>query len=167
MIVMALISCIPSVRFRSLIYRKLFRVKMDRGAIIYRRCELWAPSLIKIGPRSIVGQDCFLDGRQGIVIGEDVALSSEVMIWTLQHDPQDPSFGCKGGCVIIGDKTWIGARAIILPNVKIGKGVVVAAGAVVTKDVEPYTIVGGVPAKKISDRTRDLNYKLGPPVPFV
>jgi acetyltransferase-like isoleucine patch superfamily enzyme len=103
----------------------------------------------------------------GITIGEDVAISSRVMIWTLEHDPQDAHFNCRGSHVSIGNKVWIGARAILLPGITVGDGVVISAGAVVAADVEPYAIVGGVPAKKIGERNRDLHYQLGSPVPFV
>ncbi len=94
-----------------------------------------------------------IDSRGGCIrIGNYVDISPEVNIWTLEHDPQDPKFASKGGDVIIEDFVWIGNRAVILPNTIIGKGAVVAAGAVVNKEVEPYTIVGGVPAKKIGER---------------
>ena len=83
-----------------------------------------------------------------------------VWIWTMEHDPQDSYYGVKGGAVTIEDYAWISCRVVILPGVTIGKGAVVAAGAVVTKDVAPYTIVGGVPAKKIGTRTKDLRYQL-------
>ena len=62
------------------------------------------------------------------------------------------------GLVKIEDYAWICSRAIILPNVTIGKGAVVASGAVVTKNVDAYTVVGGIPAKKIADRNTDLEY---------
>ncbi|MHB8134986.1 MAG: acyltransferase [Anaerolineaceae bacterium] len=83
-----------------------------------------------------------------------------VWIWTLQHDPQSPNFESIGGPVIIEDYAWVSSRVTILPNVRIGKGAVVAANALVTKDVPPYTIVGGVPAKVIGERTKDLKYHL-------
>ena len=84
----------------------------------------------------------------------------------MEHDPQHPDFDCRGGPVTIGDRAWIGARAIILPNTRIGEGAVVSAGAVVTRDVDPYTIVGGNPARPVGERTRDLRYQLGGIVPF-
>jgi len=108
-----------------------------------------------------------LDARRGLVIGNYVNFSSEVMIWTLQHDHNSPTFADKGGKVVIGDRAWISCRAIILPGVTIGEGAVVAAGAVVTKDVAPYTIVGGIPAKEIGKRNRDLTYELGSRFHFV
>lgn len=63
--------------------------------------------------------------------------------------------------VQIGDYAWISRRAVILPGVTIGEGAVVAAGAVVTKNVAPYTVVGGVPAKFVAERPRGLTYTLG------
>ena len=94
-----------------------------------------------------------------IIIGKNVNIGSDVKIYTLQHDYNDECFRVVGGPVIIEDYSWISVRAIILPNVKIGEGAVVAAGAVVTKDVKPYTIVGGIPAKYIGERNRKLNYR--------
>ena len=79
---------------------------------------------------------------------------------TLGHDPQSSTFGDRGGDVIIGDRVWIGYGALVMPGITIGEGAVVAAGAVVTKDVEPFTIVAGVPAKPIGQRNRDLTYEL-------
>lgn len=101
-----------------------------------------------------------LDARNGITIGNNVSLSMGVWIWTMEHDPQDSYYQAKGGPVVIEDYAWISCRVVILPGVTIGQGAVVAAGAVVTKDVPPYEIVGGVPAKVIGERTKDLRYTL-------
>jgi acetyltransferase-like isoleucine patch superfamily enzyme len=95
------------------------------------------------------------------VIGRNVNLSSEVLIRTAQHDYQSPDFKTVFHPVKIEDYVWLGPRCIILPGVTVGEGAVVAAGAVVTKDVEPYTLVGGVPAKKIGERPKNLQYTLG------
>ena len=80
------------------------------------------------------------------------------MIYTLQHDYNTLDFSTSGGEVIIEDYVWISARSIILPGLTIGRGAVVAAGAVVTKNVPAFTVVGGVPATKIGDRRKDLDY---------
>ena len=83
-------------------------------------------------------------------------------MWTDQHDYNDPDFKLKNGKrgpIRIGDRAWIGPNVIILHSVTIGEGAVVAAGAVVTKDVPPYTLVGGVPAKVIGERNRRLRYE--------
>ena len=80
------------------------------------------------------------------------------MIWTKQHDYNDPDFKIVGRKVIIEDYVWISARAIILPGVKIAKGAVIAAGSVVTKNIEPFSIMAGVPAKRIGTREKNLRY---------
>lgn len=79
----------------------------------------------------------------------------------MQHDPQCPNFGVESAPVVIEDYAWLSCRSIILPGVTVGKGAVVAAGAVVTKSVESYTIVGGIPAKPIGKRNPNLDYVLG------
>jgi maltose O-acetyltransferase len=121
---------------------------------------------LSIGRNSIIGNDAFLDAREGIEIGNNVNMGGHVQVFTLEHDPQARDFGIKGGPVIIRDYAYIATRTIILPGVTIGEGAVVAAGAVVTRDVEPYSIVAGVPARKIGERTRDLEYKLDYHLPF-
>lgn len=113
---------------------------------------------IKIGHTTNINPNCMFDSRGGkIIIGNHVDIAPDVNIWTLEHDPQDPDFKTKGGSVYIKDFAWIGNRVTILPEVTIGEGAVVATGAVVTKDVEPWTIVGGVPAKVIGTRNKNQN----------
>lgn len=116
---------------------------------------------IKIGDNCVINPNCLLDGRMfKTIIGNNVDIARETLIYNLEHDYNNPYHNVKGGDVIIEDYVWICSRVIILPGVKIGKGAVIASGAVVTKDVPPYKIVGGVPAKIIGDRTHDLRYKL-------
>ena len=88
------------------------------------------------------------------------------MIYTLQHDIDSPAFDVSGGTVVVEDYAYIGPRAIILPNVRIGYGAVVAAGAVVTQNVLPYAVVGGVPARFIRERPHDLDYRPDFATPF-
>lgn len=88
------------------------------------------------------------------MIGEWCAIGNNVNIHTITHDPEDAtgpeeSRGAKVGDITIEDNVWIGSNTFILPGVKIGRGSVVAANAVVTKDVPSYSVVGGVPAKVI------------------
>jgi acetyltransferase-like isoleucine patch superfamily enzyme len=123
--------------------------------------EIRDPWKIKIGNSTSIGHNSVLDGRGGLTIGDNVNFSSEVMVWTKQHDPQDSEFIIISKPVVIEDYAWVSCRAIILPGIIIGKGAVVAAGAVVTKDVKPYTIVGGVPAREIGKRNENLVYKVG------
>ncbi len=160
---------IPSHVIRNFLFRQVYGMQLGRKCIIYGGIHMRAPYKIRIGEGSIIGSDSKLDGRNGIVIGNNVNFSTGVWIWTEQHDPQCPFFSCtdKGGPVVIGDRVWISCRAVILPRVTIGEGAVIAAGAVVTRDVEPFAIYAGVPAKKIGERNRDLVYELKTqPMPF-
>ncbi|GAB3611867.1 hypothetical protein GCM10027415_02070 [Humibacter ginsengisoli] len=150
----------PSHRVRGFFYRRA-GLTMDRSSSIHWRAEFYAPERIAIGPHCTIGDSSFLDGRSGLTIGESVNLGSHVTIYTRQHDVDSPDFAEVGGPVTIGDHAWVSSHAIILPGVTVGQGAVVAAGAVVTKDVAPYTLVGGNPARYIRDRSRDLHYKLG------
>ena len=159
-------ALLPSHLARMFIYTRLFHMQAAQNVTVYGGVELRAPANIRLGRNTIVGHGCVLDGRRGIVTGENVNISSGVWIWTLQHDPQQPDFGLKGGPVHIGSRAWISSRATILPGITIGEGAVVAAGAVVTKDVPPFAIVGGVPARVIGERTRHLTYELKYRLPF-
>lgn len=110
---------------------------------------------IRIGDRSELGQNSLI--YAGVEIGCDVLMGPGVKIITRNHIVADRSIpirlqGETFQAVTIGDDVWIGANVVILPGVEIGKGAVVAAGAVVAKSVAPYSIVGGVPARVISQR---------------
>lgn len=122
--------------------------------------EVHAPLRISIGPHTVIGRHCLLDARGGLRIGSNVNISSHVQLITASHDPRSPTFEGYEREIVIEDRAWIASRATVLCGVTIGEGAVVAAGALVRKDVEPYTIVGGVPAVKVGDRPRDLDYVL-------
>jgi acetyltransferase-like isoleucine patch superfamily enzyme len=155
------ISHLPSARLRHLYYRRVLNMRIAPGARIAGRAEIRGGQHIVIGEGTLVGHDAILDGRGGLTLGRDVNLSSEVAIWTADHDHGDPDFGYRASSVTVGDRAWLSFRTTILQGVTIGEGAVVAAGAVVTKDVAPYTIVAGVPARPVAERPRDLRYRLG------
>ncbi|MFH1998101.1 MAG: acyltransferase [Planctomycetota bacterium] len=115
---------------------------------------------ITVGDNVVINRSCYLDGRIGITIGNNISISPEVYIVSMEHDPDSPVFATRGKPVVIEDHVWIGARAMIMPGVTLGEGCVIAAGAVVTKDVNPYRIAGGIPAKELRDRSRKIEYKL-------
>ncbi len=124
--------------------------------------RFYLPQNISIGEGTIIGDHVFLDGRAKLTIGKQVDMASQVMIYNSEHDLSDPKMKAIEEPVTIGDYVFIGPRAIILPGVKIGKGAVVAASAVVTKDVPEGAIVGGVPAKLIGERPlKNPSYTLG------
>ena len=153
-------SHLPTNYLRILIYKNAFRMDIEKDVFIDQDCFIHGPSRITLARGTKVNRGVVLDGRFPIRIGENVSISIYSIILTLEHDLSDPEFKSRGGPVEIGKRVFIGARAVILPGVKIGEGAAVAAGAVVTMDVEPYTIVGGVPARPIGRRPQNLDYDL-------
>lgn len=153
---------VPLHHYRRLVYR-IFGVTIGKGSTIHMFASFYNPYNIVIGKDTIIGEWTVLDGREKLVIGDHVDIASNVMIYNAEHDVNSSDF-TKARCekVTIEDYVFIGPRAIILPGVKIGRGAVVAAGAVVTKDVDALSIVGGIPAKEIGTRDgKTLTYKLG------
>lgn len=134
---------------------------IGKYVLFYHGFEVYFPWNLVIGSDNSFGFHVVLDARGGLTIGSNCNISSEVAIWTAEHDLQSPDFSYSPAPVIIGDYVWISYRAIIMPGVRVGSGAVIAAGAIVTKDVPAFTVVAGVPAKKIGERNRDLNYDPG------
>ncbi|OGK31090.1 hypothetical protein A3F29_04500 [Candidatus Roizmanbacteria bacterium RIFCSPHIGHO2_12_FULL_33_9] len=159
-LILRIVGFVPSHHIRRFFYR-ISGVTIGKGSTIHMGAVFYDPKHIKIGEDSIIGEGTVLDGRDKLIIGNHVDIASDVMIYNCKHDVNDPSFKTVCAPIAIEDYVFIGPRAIILPGVKIKKGAVIGAGAVVTKDVEEFTIVGGVPAKFIKERTKDLRYKLG------
>ncbi len=156
-----LVGCFPSHTVRRFFY-KMSGVKIGKGSTIHTKANFYDPRNVTIGEDSVVGEGAVLDGRARLIIGDHVDMASEVMVYNSQHDINDDNFSAINRDVIIEDYVFVGPRSIILPGVKIGRGAIVAAGAVVTKDVPPYAIVAGVPAKVIGERKlKTLKYKLG------
>jgi maltose O-acetyltransferase len=153
---------IPIHHYRRLVYR-IFGIKIGQGSTLHMFASFYNPFNIEIGKDSIIGEWAVLDGRDKLIIGDHVDIASNVMIYNAEHDINSKDFTRPHfGTVVIEDYVFIGPRAIILPGVKIGRGAVVGAGAVVTRDVEELSIVGGVPAKEIGKRDSEtLTYKLG------
>jgi maltose O-acetyltransferase len=152
---------IPSHEIRKLIF-DLAGVTIGEGSTIHIGVRFYQPKNITIGKGTIIGDHATLDGRAKLTIGDHVDIASEVMIFNGQHDIHSETFDPVEKQVTIEDYVFIGPRAIILPGVKIKQGAVVAAGAVVTKDVAEKTIVAGVPAEPIGTRKiKQFNYRLG------
>lgn len=142
-------------------------MKIGRGSRIYHGVKIRAPWKISIGENSIIGDGAILDGRFGLIIGDNVNFSTGVWVWTMQHEMNSSDFRGSGGPVVIEDYVWASCRTTILPDTTVGKGAVLAANSVITKNVPPYAIMGGVPAKQIGERNRDLKYVLKPDIPFI
>lgn len=158
---LALTAYFPSHAIRGILYRNIFCVDMDKSSVLYYGAEIRAPWNLHIGKGTIIGDKAILDARSGIFIGDNVNFSTGVWIWTLQHNVQAPDFSSsgEGKPVRICDRAWLSCRTVVLPGVTVAEGAVAAAGAVLTKDCTPFSVWGGVPAKYIGERNKNLTYE--------
>lgn len=156
------VNRIPYVAWRMAAYRAFGVSTVDPSTgILMLRTEVWKPSGLTIGRRSIVGRSCLLDARGGIMLGDDVNVSSFSRFMTAKHITQDPEFDAVYEPAVLGDRVWLGMGVTVLGGVTIGEGTVVAANATVTRDLPPFVIAAGTPAVPIGKRRRDLTYRLG------
>ena len=156
------VATLPSLHIRKAIYKAL-GAHIDKNVVFHFKTEIRTPYLLSVGGGTIIGDNVILDARKGLTIGKNVNFSSNASVYTLQHNHRQPDFSCDFGdrkmSVEIGDRAWIGSNVTVLPGVTIGEGAVCCAGCVVTKDVEPYAVVAGIPAKKVGERPRVLTYE--------
>lgn len=153
-----IISHIPIWYIRKL-YLLICGGKIKKRTQIDMNCTILDPFRLSIGCFSHINRDCLIDARGSILIGNKVSISQRVVLITGSHNINSSDFQYIAKPIIIEDYVWIGANATILGGIKIGEGAVICAGSVVTKDVAPYTVVAGVPAKYIKDRQKELHYK--------
>lgn len=139
-------------------YLRIYNIKIGRNSSIHRNCKFFHIGKISIGNNSVVNFGCYLDNRRGIYIGNNVGIAHNTKIYTLGHNIESPYFETKGASVHIKDNVFIFSNVLIMPGITINEGAIVLAGSVVTKDIPPYTIVGGNPAKIIKKRTTDIRY---------
>lgn len=156
-----IIAFIPIRCLRKSWYR-LLGMKIGRKTYIDMAAYMMAPWKLLVGSYTHINRKCFLDSRGKISIGNSVCISHNVSMITASHDMQSKNFLAVSAPIVIDDFVFIGANSIIQKGVEIGKGAVVCAGAVVTKNVAPFTIVGGIPAKTLGLRITDLDYKCNP-----
>ena len=139
-------------------------IELGSNSYFGLNCKIFATELskVKIGSKASFNTNVMINarGKGKIIIGDNVLIGPNVVIRSNNHSFNSTKIpvidqGMNEGEIIINDDVWIGSNAVILPNCKIGKGVIVAAGAVVTSDVESYSVVGGVPANLI--KKRDLS----------
>lgn len=155
------VSLIPWMSVRKFLYRML-GARIDSKVQMHFKTEIRGINKLAIGRGSIVGDNALLDARNGLTLGKNVNISSNVSIYSMQHDYRDEWFRCNQPgkqSIEIADRVWIGCNVVVLPGVTIGEGAVCCAGCVVTKDVEPWSVVAGIPAKKIGNRPAEQQYE--------
>jgi maltose O-acetyltransferase len=154
------VTCIPSHTLRRFFLRHVMKLELGEGCATLLGLRLYTRGQVWIGAHSVIDRDCTLDGRGGITIGSNVNLAPEVMVLTAYHDPDSDDFAGIEEPVVIEDYVWVATRSMILPGVRIGRGAIVGAGSVVTKDVPAGMVVAGNPAKVIRERECNLTYQL-------
>jgi len=156
----AFVGRLPSRRLRRL-YLRGYLESFGPGTTVQMGVRFLNGRKVRLGANNVINFGTLIDGRRfPVVFGDNVSIGPEAAVLTLGHNPQSPDFADRGGEVHIDSRAWIAYRAIILPGVTVGEGAVVGAGAVVNRDVEPFSIVAGSPARKVGERTRDLRYTL-------
>ncbi|HJN40945.1 MAG: acyltransferase [Anaerolineales bacterium] len=158
------ISNVPCSAIRNAYYRQVCGISIGEGTEIWSGVRFAGGAIdkVRIGAHCSIPHYAFFVAGEGITIGDHVVFGHAVELYTSDHDPDDPAFSRRDAPIMIHTRAWIGSRAVILKGVIIGEGAVVAAGSVVTRDVQPFTIVGGNPARVIRERgTREFTYQAG------
>lgn len=133
-------------------------VKIGRNSVV-QAVRFFTFGKMRIGQNCIINSGCYLDNRRGIYIGDNVVIAHNTKLYTLGHDYNDTGFKTKGAPIYIEDYVIVFSNVLVMPGVKIGEGAVILTGAVVTKDVEKYSVVGGNPAKFIQQRQQVHTHK--------
>lgn len=150
---------LPLISLLRAVYWRAQMKSLGSDSRISHLVKIRGAAQVSIGENTHVTNRCVIDGRGGLTIGNDVLIGYESIILTVMHRFDDPNMpirlqGSIREPVMIGNDVWLGTRVIVLPGVTIGNGAVIAAGAVVTRDVPPFTVSGGVPAKVIGRREK-------------
>lgn len=151
-----IITNLPNHFIRILYIKNILRIKIGKSCFIHMGVRL--NGNINIGNHTVIGRNCVLLGD--ITIKDNVSITAETYIFTSSHIIDSPTFECFYKKVIIEDHAWIGVRAIILPGVIVGKGAVLGAASVATKDIPAFSVFAGVPAREVRKRSEMINYKL-------
>ena len=158
----SVVSRVPWAGLRLLLYERVGRVSFaDRATVNFMMCtDVHASANLRVGRNASIGRRCLLDscgGRRSQTTSTSQATPASSRG---THDPMSPEFLGSLLPVSVGERAWLGTGVIVLPGCSIGAGAVVAAGSVVTRDVEDFAIVAGSPARFVKRRTENLTYEL-------
>lgn len=157
-------SCLPF--FLSRVLFRLFKLEIHPTAIIAGGVKIFTAGRLSIGSGSMVNRGVVLDNRGGLSIGKNVNIAHNTKIYTLGHDINCPGFSAMAKSSVIDDNVVIFANCQIMPGVTIGRGAVILGGSIVSKDVDPFAIVGGNPAEVVGERASSLHYSPANPYYF-
>ncbi len=155
-----LINKIPSHNIR-LLWLRLGGARIGKRSTVWRNTEVLGMNSLVVGEDSCIAWHCQIDARAGLIIGDHVAVASYVKIIAGSHDLEAAEFWSISAPIYIEDYVWIATGALIGHGARLGRGSVVTANTLVSKEVAPYKIVGGSGAKPMGERPHNLNYKVG------
>lgn len=146
----------PIHRLRVWGFRNILKNRIGDGCFLHIGCLFYGN--ITVGNNSVIGRKCTLIGD--ISVGNNVSITAECYIFSESHDKDSSSFAGTSKPISIEDYAWLGARALVLPGVVIGRGAILGAASTATKNIPPYTVFAGTPAKQVGERSHDLSYTL-------
>lgn len=133
---------------------RMFGATVGPNVHIYPRARIWAPWNLVCHEAAAIGDGAIIYNPVRVTLGSHAIVSQEAYLCGATHDYDDAAFPLKALPITLGAYTWVCARASVLPGVTVGEGAVLALGSVASRDLEPWTVYGGVPARKIKKRVR-------------
>jgi putative colanic acid biosynthesis acetyltransferase WcaF len=143
----------PCHRWRAFLLR-CFGAKLGNSCFIYGRARIWAPWNLTCDDLATIGEEAIIYNPEHVTLGSHAIVSQQAYLCGGTHDYEDPAFPLIAFPISVGAYAWICARATVQPGVSVGEGAVLALGAVATRDLEPWTVYGGVPARRVKLRMR-------------
>jgi putative colanic acid biosynthesis acetyltransferase WcaF len=133
---------------------RLFGAQLGRGVVVKPRVKIKFPWRLTAGDHVWIGEEVWIDNLAEVTVGSHVCLSQSVYLCTGSHDHRSPGFELVTRPIRIGNGAWIAARALLLPGCSVGANSIVAAGSVVSGEVDEGIVVAGNPAQKLKGRER-------------
>lgn len=151
----------PMHAWRAMLLR-LFGAKLGTGVCIYRKAKIWAPWNLTCGDYCKIADEAIIYNPSPVVLGAYAIISQQAYLCGASHDYEDPNFPLISDQITVGERAWVCARASVQMGVRIGEGAVLGLGAVATRDLNPWTIYAGIPARPV--KLRKLASGLSPPL---
>jgi putative colanic acid biosynthesis acetyltransferase WcaF len=145
----------PLHAWRALVLR-CFGAKLGRDCHIYPGARIWAPWNLVCEDAVGIADEAVIYNPAPVTLGAHCVVSQQAYLCGATHDYNDPTFRLVAAPIVIGPYAWICARATVQPGLRVGEGAVLALGAVATRDLDPWTVYAGVPARRIKDRARSV-----------
>jgi putative colanic acid biosynthesis acetyltransferase WcaF len=131
---------------------RCFGAKLGKNCHIYGRARIWAPWNLECDEQATIGDEAIVYNPASVTLGSHAIISQQAYLCGATHDYEDPRFPLVAFPISIGTYAWVCARATVQPGVSVGAGAVLALGAVATRNLEPWTVYAGVPARRVKSR---------------